>query len=206
MKYIRSLKNNSIQVTKIMNNEDLSFTDAPKVVKVYVGCGLTNAPAEFKQEVESLKVKLKEFCVILDFLGLTAGTPRDVWTHDIARCVMQCDLFVAICDHPSTGLGVEFGVQTMVRQKPTIAAAHYDSLVTRLVLDPEVLGDFKFVRYSDLSELVPIIRASVDAIREGAYHHEHEKASMCQQRTFTFTQTGVRFSYAHPAECSTLPS
>lgn len=145
--------------------EDQLFT-MPREVLVYIGCALTHATQEFREEVEALKKELSEFCTVLQFLGLTSGTSRDVWIHDIERCVMRCNLFVAICDHPSIGLGVEFGVQTVYRQKPTIAAANYKSTVTRLVLDPKLEGQFEFVRYECLLELVPLIRTRVETIRE----------------------------------------
>lgn len=139
--------------------------DLPRSVLVYVGCALTHAPADFKSQVEAFKRELKEFSTVLEFLGLTAGTSRDVWIHDIERCVMRCDLFVAICDYPSIGLGVEFGVQAMYRKQPIVAAAHVDTRVTRLILDPKLEGSFEFVTYNQLSDIIPLIREKAEAIQ-----------------------------------------
>lgn len=140
--------------------------DDERLVQVYVGCALTHAPKEFKDAVEDFKKQLNEFCIVLEFLGLTAGTPRDVWVHDIERCVMCCDLFIAISDHPSIGLGVELAVQIVHRKKPAIVVAQEDLRITRLILDPEVEGDFQFVTYKHLSDLIPLIKAKVATIQE----------------------------------------
>jgi len=119
--------------------------------KVYVGCGLTHASDQFTDSVEKFKEKLNliDNVEILDFLGLTDSTPRGVYNHDINNCVRRCDLLIAILDEPSTGLGVEFGIQIGERKKPMLGMAHHDSLVTRLVIDPGV-PNYDFVRYQNL--------------------------------------------------------
>ncbi|MBU3668648.1 MAG: hypothetical protein FGM57_01630 [Candidatus Taylorbacteria bacterium] len=79
---------------------------------------------------------------------------------------MRCHLFVALCDLPSIGLGVEFGVQTVARGKPTIAAAHHDASVTRLILDPALpAGGYQFIRYDDMFDLVEPVMQSVGDIK-----------------------------------------
>lgn len=134
-------------------------------VKVYVGCSLTHASEAFKGEVSRLKAELKKSCIVLEFLGLSDGTCRDVWNHDIKNCVMQCDLLIAVCDHASTGLGVEIGVQTMCRKGPTLAVAHRDAVVTRLILDPDVEGHYEVLRYVSLMEILPRALELVGEIR-----------------------------------------
>jgi hypothetical protein len=78
---------------------------------LYVGCALTHATEEFKQNVQTLKDRLREVCHVLEFIGLVNGTEKDVYDHDINVCVRGCNLFVGICDQASIGLGYELAVQ-----------------------------------------------------------------------------------------------
>ncbi len=125
-------------------------------MKLYVGCGLTYAREGFKESVRQLKEKLKNIpeVVVLEFLGLGNGTAREVFVHDI-NCVSKCDLMIAICDEPSTGLGVEIGIQ-MQSGKPILAFGHKDSKITRLILDPPI-ENFKFHRYQSFDDIYEII-------------------------------------------------
>jgi len=131
--------------------------------KLYVGCALTYATEEFKQEVQSLKERLKEVCHVLEFVGLVDGTSQDVYHHDINACVRTCDLFVAICDQASIGLGYELAVQVEDRKMPALAVSHVNAKVTRLVLgiDKE---NFEFQTYNDFDHLYEIIVAKLACI------------------------------------------
>lgn len=134
-----------------------------KPVKVYVGCGLTHASEEFKQKVAELKEKLKLIpgVQVLEFLGLVGGTPRDVYIHDIDNCVRKCDIMIAICDEPSTGLGFEIAVQAG-RGKPLLAFGHRDSKITRLILDPP-LPNYSFYRYETFDGIYRIVEMIIEA-------------------------------------------
>lgn len=123
-------------------------------LNMYVGCGLTVAPESFRSEVISLKDRLSADFSILEFLGLVNGTNVDVYHHDM-KCVADADLFVAVCDFPSTGLGVEI---ERARQlgTPTLAVSCFDSKVTRLVLgmaeyEPRMI----FAEYGNMALDVP---------------------------------------------------
>jgi len=121
-------------------------------IKVYVGCALTHASPEFREEVERLKRKLESICVVLHFKGLAdSNSPRDVYVHDIINCVRECDILIAICDHPSIGLGYEMATQAECRKKRLLAVAHRDAKVTKLILDPG-LENYEFRRYKNLCE------------------------------------------------------
>jgi nucleoside 2-deoxyribosyltransferase len=137
------------------------------VIKLYVGCGLTHASDEFKQKVAKLKERLKEIpsIEVLEFLGTEKGTSADVYVHDIVNCVDECDIMLAICDEPSTGLGWEMCEQTK-RGKPLLAFGHINSTVTRLVLDPP-LENYKFFRYQNFDEILDIAGAAIVAMRVG---------------------------------------
>lgn len=125
--------------------------------KIYVGCSLTQAPEDFKLKIEDVKNELRKDFEVLDFVGLTAGTAKDVYYWDIHECVAKCDVFVAICDLPALGLGYELGVAVEKFQKPTIALAHEHSLVTRCVLGIDQ-PHYQFARYEDPKELPRMIR------------------------------------------------
>lgn len=142
---------------------------------VYIACALTYAPEEFKASVEALKKKLEEskICIVLKFKGLSdANVPYDVYVHDINKCVRKCDLLVAICDHPSIGLGYEMATQGEARRKPILAVAHKDTKITKLILDTRTPG-FEFKRYENLVEgvyrLIEIKLRSLDGTRPKYY-------------------------------------
>lgn len=122
-------------------------------MKLYVGCSLTHAPEDFKKAVGGFKDALRMAGhEVLDFLDLTGGTPKDVYEWDIGHCVRDCDAFIAVCDYASIGLGFE--VNEAVRLgKPTLAVAHINARVTRLILGAaEVEPNMRFVRYEKLVE------------------------------------------------------
>lgn len=103
------------------------------MAKLYVGCGLTDAPESFVQSVDAFKASLRGLGhEVFDFVGLVGGTAADVYNWDIGHCVKNCDAFIAICDYPSTGMGWELSVATN-RKIPVLALAHEKTKVTRLV-------------------------------------------------------------------------
>lgn len=125
--------------------------------KVYVACSLTHAPKKFVGQVEKFKEKLESICDVLHFVGISDDTPHDTYLYDVKKCVYGCDLLVAICDYPSTGLGYEMATQVEKRKKPVLAVAHKNSLVTKLILDPKKAG-YEFHRYENLcADVLPMV-------------------------------------------------
>ena len=92
----------------------------------------------------------------MDFVGLTAGTARDVYQWDIGRCVATCDAFIAICDFPSLGLGYELATAVEKLRKPTLALAQNDAKISRLILGIES-PHYRFTRYAMTTEIPKII-------------------------------------------------
>lgn len=124
---------------------------------LYVGCGLTHTSDTFRESIKKLKERLGTSFKILDFVGLTSGTNEDVYRWDIEHCVGTCDVFVAICDEASTGLGFELAIAT-TRGIPILAVAQKSSLVTRLVLGAaECNENIHFQRYDTHEDLYQII-------------------------------------------------
>ncbi len=123
---------------------------------LYVGCGLTQAPEDFKQEVEAFKDALREDYIVFDFIGLVEGTAEDVYRWDIEHCTAKSDLFVAVCDYPSIGLGYELSARVRDFKKPALAVAAEASLITRVVLGVPH-PNYTFRRYGSLLVDVPIM-------------------------------------------------
>lgn len=127
--------------------------------KLYVGCGLTQASENFKDQVEELKDRLSTDWEVMQFLGLVAGSSADVYQRDIVENVGGCDAFLGVCDEPSIGLGWELR-EAIILGKPTLGVAHVGSKVTRLVLGaPMFNSNFTFRRYERMVEDVPAIIA-----------------------------------------------
>lgn len=130
---------------------------------LYIGCALTHATDEFKDNVQALKERLKKVCNVLEFIGLARGTALDVYNHDINVCVRGCDLFIGICDQASIGLGYELAVQIEDRKMPALAVAHVDSRITRLVLGINQ-PNFEFQNYKDFDDLYTIIVKKIETL------------------------------------------
>lgn len=127
-----------------------------KKKKLYVGCAINNLSLKnkvrFLKQIEDLKDSLRDHFEVLDFVGNATAPVETIYTHDIHNCVGRADCMLAICDHPSTGLGYELGTALEKHDIPVLAVAHKDSNVTRLVQG--VTGKkFKFVRYEDFREV-----------------------------------------------------
>lgn len=126
--------------------------------KVYVGCALTQVPLYLMEYViNELRTKLGEKYEVLEFVGLTEGTPEDVFIRD-SDCVIDCDLFVAICDYPSLGLGIELGI-AYATQKATLALANTNTeKVSRMAQGIRARNpNFVFKRYGSFSEIPELV-------------------------------------------------
>ena len=119
---------------------------------VYVGCGLTQAPDQFKQDVESFKKKLAQLpgIEVLEFIGLVNGTSRDVYKTDLGN-VERCDVFIAIADYPAIGLGMEIQ-HGRFHEKPTLCLHHEDAKVTRMLQGAQEVGYLTLRTYHALSD------------------------------------------------------
>ncbi len=131
-----------------------------KQLKIYIGCSLTHAPAEFRSAVEGLKQSLRPRYHIYDFLGLKKGTIEQVYQWDIKKCVAGCDLFVAICDYASLGLGYELGAAVEAYGKLVLAVAHKNANISRLIQGIDS-PHFNFERYTHLSEVSKYIESKL---------------------------------------------
>ena len=101
-----------------------------------------------------LRTKLKEKYETLDFVGLEKGTAQDVYNWN-TKCVRDADLILAICTYPSIGLGIEIGLALEI-QKPVLAVASKDALITRMVLGMNG-PTCTFARYDTLDDVVAMV-------------------------------------------------
>jgi hypothetical protein len=130
--------------------EDMPSLQNIETPSLYVGCGLTHAPEEFRDHVGELKNVLSEQYEVFDYIGLEGGTSAEVYRWDIEKCTPGCDLFVGIFDYPSTGLGQELQKRIDIG-KPALGLAHSLSKVTRAVTGAaDAEEKFNFKRYENL--------------------------------------------------------
>jgi hypothetical protein len=136
-----------------------------KRLKIYIGCSLTGAPDSSAKEVTRLKEILSAHYELLEFVGLDYETTAQVYYWDIEHSVRDCDLFVAICDERSIGLGWEL-CEAVHLGKPILAVAHSNVKVSGLVLGAaELKPNMVFSRYKNLhAELPKLITQQLAAI------------------------------------------
>lgn len=131
-----------------------TYTAKPKL---YVGCALTNAPEDFRNNVEEAKVQLGKDWEVMQFLGLQAGTSADVYNQDITSNVRTCEGFLAIADHPANGLGWELGVADE-RETPTLIVVKFGAVVSRLLIGAsEAREHIQLQRYKICQRYQPLL-------------------------------------------------
>ncbi len=130
------------------------------MIKIYVGFSITGAPQEFIESVQRLRTKLKERYEVMEFVPVSEGAPSDVYRNDIRECVANCDLMVAVCDLPSTGLGYEMACAVEVGDKPVLAVAHHNTKMSRLIMGVDH-GKYTFRRYQRLDEVEELVHERV---------------------------------------------
>ena len=128
-------------------------------MKIYVGMGLTHAPPAFRDVFQKeLKDELRKLpgVSLLDFVGIEAGTERDVYQHD-KHCTETADLCLFVADYPSIGLGMEIIIREAT-SKPMIVIAHTDSKVTRMLLGMCEETNTPLVRYKNVQDIIAAIQ------------------------------------------------
>lgn len=131
--------------------------------KIYVGCALTHAPQEFRGMVASFKKQLSsETAVeILEFKGLDAGSPLDVYEYDLGN-VERCSFLVAFADHDSIGLGMEIQHATHLG-KAILCLHRVENKVTRMLIGAHDAGKLVLAAYDTIDDAVALVRKFVCA-------------------------------------------
>ena len=138
--------------------------------KIYLGCALSSASQEFKEQISEFRNALKEDFEILEFLSdplkiaeqsTDLELCQQIYEHD-RNCVLACDLMIAEVSYPSLGEGMElaFAVQN---KKPIIAIANHNANVSRMILG---INDthFEIIRYNDIFETISEIKQKIKDI------------------------------------------
>ncbi len=127
------------------------------MLKVYVGCGIYNAPDDFVQNVEALKQQLKRKYHVLDFLFSSSqdADPFDVVKFDLQN-VKEANFFLAIADYPSLGLGIEIGKANELK-KPTLIVANTENVSKMVRGNKQENPNSEFKVYSDFNHLLDIV-------------------------------------------------
>lgn len=129
--------------------------------KLYVGCALGGLKDTEKEEFLKQIVRVKEVLRtkgfdVLEFMGLGDQTPLEVYEHDILHCVATCDAMLAVCDHPSTGMGYEMATVIEKRGLPVLVVAHKDAFVSKIVRGV-TKPNFHFEYYTDFEKEIPVL-------------------------------------------------
>lgn len=125
--------------------------------KLYVGCSLLHAPDSFRESVKELKALLQSEYEVLEFVGRLDVPSEEIYQWDIHKQVHSCELFLAICDLPSLGLGYEMATAIEKLGTPTLGVAHKDANVSRLILGIQQ-PCFSFARYESLDQIPALLR------------------------------------------------
>ncbi len=107
---------------------------------LYVGCGLTHAPQEFKDSIAAFKDELRKipWITLLDFVSPLNGdawktmNSLQVYHNDIHECVKNSHVFIADVSYASIGLGWELGTSVEKHQKRTIMCLKEDMTFSHL--------------------------------------------------------------------------
>lgn len=120
-----------------------------KKLKVYVGFTYTHSPQSFRDQMEVLKRSLaEEGYEVIDVFGVSPG---NAYYRDIEYAIGGCDIFVAVCDHYATTLGLQIGAAVWKYKIPTLLIASQNSSVAQLLINMVLYTDqCKFFRYKDL--------------------------------------------------------
>ncbi len=105
-------------------------------ILLYFGCPLTDKSEEYRQEIRDFKsLARRRFpeIEILEFCGMTEGTPWDVYEQDINRGVARARGILAIWDGASSGLGFEEGIGIGRFFKPCLNVSPRGSKISRLI-------------------------------------------------------------------------
>jgi len=125
--------------------------------KVYFACALAYSTQEYRDEVANLKDLLRKHFEIGDFYGfIPTADPKIIFEHDINQ-VQNCDMVIAECSYPSTGMGIEIGT-ALALNKPVIAIAKNDLEVSAMIT-----GNSKIplIRYHDTQEILEALKVYI---------------------------------------------
>jgi hypothetical protein len=127
--------------------------------KIFVGYTHSHSPEDFRNKVQELKDRLKgEGFEVLDFFGVKVAS---AFERDINLAIGGCDIFLVICDHYATTIGMQLGAALWKYHKHIIAVAHADASIAPVLFDGVEADNYTFHWYTDL---VPDVLKILDEI------------------------------------------
>lgn len=123
-----------------------------KKYKIYIGCSIYNAEKEFVDSVNKLKDELRDKYEVLDFLDNATDADMEQVVKTDLNNVKKADLFCAICDLPSIGLGIEIGKANELK-KPTLLFANTENISRMVRGNIYENENSKFIVYSDFEDI-----------------------------------------------------
>jgi nucleoside 2-deoxyribosyltransferase len=135
--------------------------------KIYLGCALTNAPLEFREQIMLLRERIKEKYELIEFFSDPASVGdqsteleycQKIYEFD-KKCVESCDIMLAEVSYPSLGEGMELAF-AVTKNKPILAVAGQDANVSRMIMGITA-PKFEFHRYSKTEDLIYLLNRFV---------------------------------------------
>ncbi len=155
------------------------------IVKLYVGCGLTYAPQEYKDQIASFKNKLRsiEWIEVLDFWNANSASngkqpdSHEIYCTDIHECVGNAHAMIGELSYPSTGLGWELATSIEKHGIRVLMCAHKDALVSHLPIGASLYDVNKrstsFIRYKEsIEELIPFFLEELKIVQKNIEESE----------------------------------
>ncbi len=142
------------------------FMTTSRNISIYVGMALTTAPPEFRdifQKELKEKLRLLPGVTVLDFYWVAhselGGADVEVYEWDKTQ-TEQADLFVAIMDYPSIGLGQEIMIRHNTK-KPALYFAHTETKISRMFLGFLEAEGSSLLRYQTADDIVEAVRQNI---------------------------------------------
>jgi len=123
-------------------------------MKIYVGCSLTYASEEYRNDIKTFKNKLRNYYEILDFFSpIKNGKLNNDWikSKDVfewdSNCIKECDILIAECSYPSLWLWYEIWYANNLWKK--IIALAKDWVKVSKMIKWINTPNFSFFRYEN---------------------------------------------------------
>lgn len=137
---------------------------------IYVGMALTHAPADYRDVFQvELKEKLRLIpnVKVLDFFwvahGEHAGTNPEVYQWDKDQTEMA-DLFIAMIDYPSLGLGMEIMIRHQ-SNKPVLFFLEQERRASRMLLGLIEQSGNVLHEYQSVDDIIQVVVDQLECVR-----------------------------------------
>src|SRR3989344_2676933 len=125
--------------------------------KIYLAHCFSQAPHDFLNIIQDVRRDLEKEYEILSCKISEGTSANDFYKESIKNCLPRCDIFVAFCDYPATGLGYELAVALEKYSKPTLGLAQEGIKITRMVqgIDHPM---YTFKRFKTQEDIIFLIK------------------------------------------------